>query len=55
MLSNNQYGFQKGRSTTMALMHVFNEISICLDIKKSTIEISVDFKKVFNAIGHKIL
>ena len=37
----------------MALMQVIEEIQKCLDNKKSTVGIIVDFKKAFDKIDHK--
>ena len=54
ILFYNLFGFQKGRSTAMAMMHVIEEISSCLDNKKSTIGIFIDLKNAFYAIDHEI-
>lgn len=43
--SNNQYGFQKGHSTSYALIDLYNKISTALNKKKVAIEIFWDLSK----------
>ena len=46
-----QYGFQKGKSTSLAIMDLQYKLLNSLDHKKT----SVDFAKAFDTVNHKIL
>jgi retron-type reverse transcriptase len=55
LLSTNQYGFRKGRSTEHANIELVDKITRAIDRGKYTIGIFLDLSKAFDTINHKIL
>ena len=55
ILSENQYGFRKNRSTSLALIELVEHLTQSLDEHKHTIGVFIDLKKAFDTIDHKIL
>ena len=55
LLSDSQYGFRSGCSTSHALLELIEEISSSLDKKKVTIGVFIDLKKAFDTIVHSLL
>jgi len=55
LLSNNQYGFRPGRSTTNALYSTTKLIYENLDKSLKVIPIFLDLAKAFDTVDHKIL
>jgi hypothetical protein len=55
LLSTNQYGFRKGRSTEHAIIELVDKITRAIDQGKYTIGIFLDLSKAFDTINHKIL
>jgi retron-type reverse transcriptase len=55
ILSNQQYGFRKGRSTEFAIIEVIDKITKAIDQGKYTIGIFLDLSKAFDTINHEIL
>ena len=55
ILSNFQYGFQKNRSTSLAVVDVVSKITKTLENKKIPCCIFLDFAKAFDTIDHTIL
>ena len=55
ILNDNQYGFRKNRSTSLALLELVEKLTAGLDNKDITIGIFVDLKKAFDTIDHGIL
>ena len=55
ILNDNQYGFRKNRSTSLALSELVEKFTAGLDNKDITIGIVVDLKKAFDTIYHGIL
>ena len=55
VLHSSQYGFQKNRSTSVALLDLIESITNAIDNKKATIGIYIDLKKAFDTIDHKLL
>ena len=55
--SKNQFGFQAGRSTYMAIASVFHldEITCALDQRYSSIGVFIDLSKAFDTVDHNIL
>ena len=51
----NQYGFQKGISTEMAISKVFEELALRMDDKQTTCAIFLDIRKAFDSVNHGIL
>ena len=50
-----QFGFQKGKSTYMALIVLLDKISAALDNGDYVIGVFLDFSKAFDTVDHKIL
>ena len=50
-----QFGFQKGKSTHMALITLIDKISEALDQGELVIGIFLDFSKAFDTVDHGIL
>lgn len=55
ILSDDQYGFRSGRSTSMAVIKLVDYIASALDKKYFTLGVFVDLKKAFDTIDHKLL
>ena len=53
--SENQFGFQKKKSTYMAIASVVDEISLAIDNKKYSIGVFIDLCKAFDTVNHDIL
>ena len=54
-MNDNQYGFRRNRSTTIALFELSQTVSTFLDNKLSASGIFVDLRKAFDTIDHGIL
>lgn len=55
LLSNQQYGFRSGRSTSMAVMELVEQISTAIDNREHMVGVFIDLKKAFDTIDHEIL
>ena len=55
ILYNNQYGFRKKRSTSLALLYLHDKITSAIDERKHTVGIFLDLSKAFDAVNHLIL
>ena len=55
ILSKDQYGFRKNRSTELAILDFIDRITKAIDERKFTVGIFLDLSKVFDTINHKIL
>lgn len=55
ILSDDQYGFRSGRSTSMAVIKLADYTASALDKKYFTLGVFVDLKKAFDTIDHKLL
>lgn len=51
----NQYGFQKKKSTEMALLDIKDKIIDNMEKKLLTVGLFLDFKKAFDSVKHEIL
>ena len=55
ILSENQYGFRKNRSTSDALLELVEKVTNAVDQKKYTVGVFIDLKKAFDTIDHSLL
>ena len=55
LLYEYQFGFQKGKSTHMALIVLIDKITEALDQGNCVIGIFIDFSKAFDTVNHKLL
>lgn len=55
ILSPNQYGFRKQKSTVDALQALTNKIYTALDNSKPSLSIFMDLSKAFDTVDHKLL
>ena len=55
ILHDCQFGFRAGRSPSMALLNVIENITTSLDDRKHAVSIFMDIKKAFHTIDHNIL
>ena len=54
-MSDNQYGFKEGYSTTVALTDLVDNIATAIDKKLHTISVFFDIEKAFDSIDHPLL
>ena len=50
-----QFGFQQGKNTTHALLHILNYITEAFNENKFVVAIFLDLKKAFDMVNHDIL
>jgi len=55
LFSKNQYGFLKGRSTTLQLLHIMEEWTAALENGGQINTIYADFEKAFDKVPHHLL
>lgn len=55
IIVQNQYGFQKKKSTEMALLNIKDKIIDNIENKLFTLGLFLDFKKAFDSVKHDIL
>ena len=55
LLYKHQFGFQKGKSTNMALMLLIDKITKALDNGNCVVGIYLDFSKAFDIVNHDIV
>ena len=55
ILSPNQFGFQKIKSTELAVNSIVNNIINSFEVKESAYCIFLDFAKAFDTVNHEIL
>ena len=55
ILSHDQFGFQQGHSTTLAVIDIYNKILHSIEQKKYTCAVFLDLKKAFDTVNHSIL
>jgi len=55
LISNTQFGFRPGFSTTDALLYTIEKWRAALDSKKHAVVASLDLSKAFDSIDHEIL
>lgn len=54
LLSTDQYGFQKGKSTELALLTKKEYILDAFERKAVVLGLYIDFSKAFDCVNHKI-
>ena len=55
ILYDNQYGFRKNHSTSLALIDLYDKISDAIDRKETSVGIFLDLSKAFDTVNHEIL
>ena len=55
LLYKYQFGFQKGKSTHLAIMMLVNKMTEALDQGESVVGVFLDFSKAFDTVDHNIL
>ena len=55
ILNENQYGFRKKNSTFLALLDLYDKISLGIDQRELVIGVFLDLSKAFDTVDHNIL
>ena len=55
VLCRNQFGFRKNHSTYMALIELYDKVSLAIDNNEFSIGIFIDLSKAFDTLDHRIL
>ena len=55
ILCDNQYGFRKNHSTSLALIDLYDKISDAIDNNETSVGIFLDLSKAFDTVNHDIL
>ena len=55
LLNNKQYGFVKGRSSMLQLLHMLDDWTMCLEDGGQIDAVYTDFEKAFDKVPHKRL
>ena len=55
LLANNQYGFRKNHSTSLALLYLYDKITSAADERKYTAGLFLDLSKASDTFNHSIL
>ena len=55
ILSNEQFGFRRGHSTTLAIINVIDKLYEKLDMSEFAIGIYLDIQKAFDCVNRNIL
>ena len=55
ILNTNQFGFQKDKSTSNAVLHLTNQIYKSIKLRESCCVIFLDLAKAFDTVIHSIL
>ena len=53
LLFDNQYGFRKSHSTSLALIHLYDKLSCASDNKEFTMGVFIDLSKAFDTVDHQ--
>jgi hypothetical protein len=55
ILNDAQYGFRKDHSSYMALLDMYEKISLAVDKNEYSIGVFIDLSKAFDTLNHDIL
>ena len=55
ILCDNQFGFRKNHSTSLALIDLYDKVPLALDCKEHTVGILLDLSAAFDTVDHNIL
>ena len=55
ILSQNQFGFTEGRSTTLAIFNFLSDLMVTFNSKKYTVALFLDLRKAFDSVNLDIL
>ena len=55
ILTENQYGFRKNYSTCLALIDLYDKISLAIDNQEFAVGVFLDLSKAFDTINHEVL
>jgi hypothetical protein len=55
ILFQNQFGFRKNHSTSLALINLINKVATSVDKSEVTASIFLDLSKAFDTLDHEIL
>ena len=55
VIFDNQYGFRKKHSTSLALIHLYDKITSAIDRQEFSFSIFLDLSKAFDTVNHDIL
>ena len=55
LITNHQYGFRKGRSTTQAITQIINHIYTNFNTRTPTVALFIDFRKAFDCLQYPTL
>ena len=55
ILYDHQFGFQKKKSTSVAIIDIYSKLIDSIEQKKFSCSVFLDFAKAFGAVNHDIL
>ena len=55
ILCDNQFGFRKNHSTSLALIDLYEKLSLALDRNEHAVGVFLDLSKAFDTVDHNIL
>ena len=55
ILCDNQFGFRKNHSTSLALIDLYEKVSLALDRNEHAVGVFLDLSKAFDTVDHNIL
>ena len=55
VLCDNQFGFRKNHSTSLALIDLYEKVSLALDRNEHAVGVFLDLSKAFDTVDHNIL
>ena len=55
ILTENQYGFRKNHSTCVALIYLYDKMSLAIDNQEFAVGVFQDLSKALDTINHEVL